>query len=132
MRFPVLFILLVGIDFQLLAQLDRATLSGTLTDASGAVIPGARVEVLSQETGLRREAQSTESGTYTFPQLPIGAYTITVSHAGLRTVTMKDLRLGVGDNRTLDLTMDVSTTETSITVQEVLAPLDQRDRKSVV
>jgi Carboxypeptidase regulatory-like domain/TonB dependent receptor len=125
MRFPVLFILLVGIDFQLLAQLDRATLSGTLTDASGAVIPGARVEVLSQETGLRREAQSTESGTYTFPQLPIGAYTITVSHAGLRTVTMKDLRLGVGDNRTLDLTMDVSTTETSITVQEVLAPLDQ-------
>jgi len=106
------------------AQVDRATLSGAVSDSSGAVVPSARVEIVSQETGLRREAQTAENGAYTFSLLPIGLYTVTVSRPGFRTVTTKDLRLGVGDSRRLNIQMEVSMTETTVTVEGVLAPLE--------
>lgn len=106
------------------AQVDRATLSGSITDSSGAVIAGAKIEVVSQETGLRREMLSTETGAYTFSQLPIGVYTVTVSQTGFRTVIVRDLRLGVGDNRALNLEMEVSSVETTVSVEDILTPLE--------
>src|SRR4030095_3252571 len=123
LRNLVVFVLL-GSGSVAMAQLDRATLGGTISDSSGAVVPGARVEVLSEATGLKREAKATTTGAYTFPQLPIGTYNITASHAGLRTVTMKDVRLGVGDNRMVDIEMQVSGTETVVTVEGVQAALE--------
>ncbi|MDP2998692.1 MAG: TonB-dependent receptor, partial [Bryobacterales bacterium] len=106
------------------AQVDRATLGGTVSDSSEAVVPGAKVVLVSQETGLRREAQTGPNGAYVFSLVPIGVYTVTATQAGLRTVTMKDLRLGVGDNRTLNIQMEVSTIQTSITVESILAPME--------
>lgn len=105
-------------------QVDRATLSGSITDTSGAVIAGAKVEVVSQETGLRRELLSSETGGYTFSQLPIGVYTVTASQKGFRTVIVRDLRLGVGDNRALNIEMEVSSVETTVTVEDTLTPLE--------
>jgi hypothetical protein len=105
-------------------QIDRATLSGTVSDSTGAVIPGAKVEIVSQETGLRREVLTTETGSYTFSLLSIGVYTVTITHSGFRTVAMKDVRLGVGDNRTLNVEMEVSNVESAVTVESELAPLD--------
>jgi hypothetical protein len=106
------------------AQLDRATLVGAVTDSTGAVVPNAAVTVSSDETGLRRSTQTNESGGYTFPQLPIGAYAITVSHPGMRTAIAKDVRLGVGDNRTLNFQLEVSGTETTVTVEGSAATLE--------
>jgi hypothetical protein len=125
MRFKAAFLTLLGGSLSLLpAQLDRATLTGAVTDSSGAVVPSAVLSVSSEETGLRRSAQTSDNGTYTFPQLPIGSYTVTAAHPGLRSVTMRDVRLGVGDNRTLNFQMEVSSTETSVTVEGTLATLD--------
>jgi hypothetical protein len=87
-------------------QVDRARLAGTVADATGAVLVGAKVEVVSQETGLRREVETGANGSYTISQLPIGIYTVTVTQAGFRTVAFKDVRLNVGDNRTLDVEME--------------------------
>ncbi len=109
----------------LLAQVDRASLSGTVTDRSGAVVPGATLTLVSQETGFRREAVSGENGTYTFSLVPIGNYTLTAAMTGFRTMTMRDLRLGVGDNRLLDIQMQVAAADVSITVEDVLAPLEK-------
>ncbi len=114
----------VVMSFPIAAQVDRATLLGTVTDSSGGVVPGARLEVVSQETGLRREASTSEVGDYTVTQLPIGVYSVTVSRQGFRTVTTKDLRLGVGDNRALNFTMEVSAVESAVTVEHVLQPLE--------
>src|SRR5881397_456300 len=97
---------LLGFSFQMSAQLDRATLVGAVSDTSGAVIPGARLELLSPETGLKREALTGVNGSYAFSLLPIGVYTVTVTQGGFRTVTVKDLQLGVGDNRTLNIEME--------------------------
>src|SRR5262245_2141976 len=87
-------------------QLDRATLSGTVTDKSGAVVPGARVELTAPETGLRREVITGANGSYTFSLVPIGVYTVTSTNTGFRSVAIKDVRLGVGDNRTLNIEME--------------------------
>src|ERR1051326_5226505 len=110
--------------FQLNAQLDRATLTGTVADSSGAVIPGATVQIVSNETGLRREVQTGSNGTYVFSLLPIGAYTVTVSQDGFRTALIKDVRLGVGDNRTLNVALELSTLQTNVTVESTLTPLE--------
>ena len=112
----LLFVLLLGLGSQVSAQLDRATLAGTVADASGAVIPGAMIAIVSTDTGLRREGQTGANGTYAFTLLPIGSYAVMVTHGGFRTVSMKELRLGVGDNRTLNIDMELSTVETNVTV----------------
>ena len=117
------FVILIGLA-PVVAQVDRATLGGTVTDTTGAVIPGARVEMVSRETGLHRETQTATTGGYSFPLLPIGVYTVTVTHQGFRTVTTRDVRLGVGDNRTLNIEMAVSSVETALTVESVLTPLE--------
>src|SRR5690349_15475795 len=85
-----------GTVASLTAQLDRATLTGTITDSTGAIVPNAVVSILSGETGLKRSTQTNDTGGYTFPQLPIGVYEIGVQHPGMRPVTTKDVRLGVG------------------------------------
>ncbi len=68
-------VMLLGFGTRLSAQLDRATPVGTVSDSSGAVMAGAKVELVSQETGLRREVQTGANGSYTFPLVPIGVYT---------------------------------------------------------
>src|SRR5262249_11972198 len=102
---------LLGVSFELSAQVDRATLVGTVTDKSGGVIPGAKLELQSAETGLHRLVETGANGIYGFSQIPIGVYRVTITQPGFRPVLVKDLRLGVGDNRTLDIQMDVSTAE---------------------
>src|SRR5687767_1953094 len=105
----LLLVVLLGFGSWAPAQVDRATLAGRVSDSTGAVVQGAKVELVSQETGLRRVVQTTETGAYTFSLVPIGVYTVTATQAGFRPVAMKELRLGVGDTRTLDITMEVST-----------------------
>ena len=117
-------LILVSWAVPVAGQVDQATLGGTLSDSSEAVLPGAKVELVSQETGLRREAQTRANGAYVFSLVPIGVYTVTARQEGFRTVTFKDVRLGVGDNRTLNIQMDVSTIETQIVVGDTLAPME--------
>ena len=107
------------------AQLDRASLTGTVTDATGAVIPGVKVVASAAETGLRREVQTGASGNYVFTLLPIGNYSIVASLQGFNTVTIKDLRLEVGENRTLDLKLEVSGGSTAVTIESTAESLER-------
>jgi len=60
-----------------MAQSDRSTLTGTITDPSGAVMPGVKVELVNQATGLKYAADTNEFGIYVVPQLPVGRYEMT-------------------------------------------------------
>ena len=60
------------------AQTFRGRILGTVSDASGAVVAGARVTVRNLGTGLQRETETSGDGSYAVPELPIGSYSVTV------------------------------------------------------
>jgi outer membrane receptor protein involved in Fe transport len=77
------------------AQSFRGGVQGTVTDSSGANVPGATVTVTSPETGLSRTVTTDQYGNYSATELPIGSYSISVSKAGFRTQTTKSIRIDV-------------------------------------
>jgi hypothetical protein len=90
-----------------LAQIDRAVLEGTVIDPAGASIVGASVKVQAVDTGITLEQQTNSSGYYRFPGLAVGRYTVTVTNAGFKTRAIEEVRLQVGQTRTLDTKLEV-------------------------
>jgi len=84
-------------------QSSTATLSGTVEDERGAVIPGVLVAILNTDTSLRREAMTNESGSFTFTLLPPGRYTITGERQGFAPVRIPNVVLNVGDQKALQI-----------------------------
>lgn len=107
------------------AQVDRAALTGTILDASGASVPGAKVTAVAVDTGLNYQTMSNKEGVYRFTGLPIGNYTITVSRDGFKTLTIKNVDLEVGETRTLDAKMEVGMATIRVEVSAEANPLQQ-------
>jgi Carboxypeptidase regulatory-like domain/TonB dependent receptor len=91
-----------------LAQIDRAGLSGIVTDSSESVLPQTQVTAVQSATGLQRKTTSSSTGAYDIPELPVGIYTITFQHEGFKTLTFVDVEEVIGRTRTLDVTLQVS------------------------
>jgi hypothetical protein len=85
------------------AQSASATLSGTVTDANGALVPGAKVTVTNPGTGLQRQATTNEHGSFTVPLLPPSTYTVSVESQGFAPAEVKDVVLNVGDQKALQI-----------------------------
>ncbi|MCX6617215.1 MAG: carboxypeptidase-like regulatory domain-containing protein, partial [Acidobacteria bacterium] len=77
------------------AQETGGAISGRITDASGAAIPGAEVVATHTDTGTLRKTVSGQDGLYAFPNLPIGVYDISVTHAGFKKALRKGVALHV-------------------------------------
>lgn len=75
------------------AYAQTATLTGVVTDTAGGVVPGATVSVLNNATKVTQESVSNTAGQFSFPALPIGTYTVTVSLTGFKTFVANDVRL---------------------------------------
>ncbi len=86
-----------------LAQSAVATLSGTVEDPNGAVVPGATITILNPGTGFTREATTNDAGIYTFPSLATGNYTVTARSGGFASVEIKGVVLNVNDQRSLQI-----------------------------
>jgi len=86
----------------LIAQTFRGTILGTVTDASGAVVAGATVQVQNVNTGLQRTTQTSGDGSYTVPELPIGNYTVTVTQSGFQTAVTSNVVVDVATERRVD------------------------------
>lgn len=85
------------------AQVITATIHGTVTDASGAVVPNATVTVLNTSTGVHSTATTDSKGSYSVPALQIGGpYTITISASGFSNYESRGLNLNVNDDRAVD------------------------------
>jgi hypothetical protein len=85
------------------SQAVSASLLGTVTDSTGAVIPGAKVTVMEANTQVSRTGQSNESGNYQFPDLPPGNYVISVEVTGFKKATQKDVALLVNSAQRVDI-----------------------------
>jgi hypothetical protein len=97
------------------AQVDRATVTGTLHDPSGALVGGAEVTITYPATGLRRSVVSNGSGAYLVAGLPLGRVTIQAAKDGFRSV-QTETDLGVGETKTLDFALQVASVDSSIQV----------------
>src|SRR5690349_11700314 len=73
------------------AQIRSATITGTVTDASGASVPGAQVIITEKETNISTTAVTTEAGVYTAPYLPAGSYTVAVTATGFAPYRQVDI-----------------------------------------
>jgi hypothetical protein len=78
------------------AQITTATIPGTVTDASGAVLPGAKVVIQNEETGISRSVAADSAGRYSAPSPSLGKYRVTVSQDGFETEVRSGIELTVG------------------------------------
>src|SRR6202162_349092 len=96
---------------------DTASLTGTVTDPSGAAIPNAQIALNNSEHGINRKGASNGSGDFLFASLPIGSYDLTVTAQGFKKYEAKGIVLRVADKARVTVAMQVGTISTEVTVQ---------------
>src|ERR1700687_2625413 len=100
-----------------LAQMTTGTISGVVSDAQGAVVPGVTIKVNNEGTGIARETVTDGQGHYRIPELPVGTYTIEAEFAGLQTQERTGLSLAVGSEAVVNLQMQVGSVAQNVSVQ---------------
>src|SRR5436190_4608438 len=100
----------------LYAQSDRGTLTGTISDPTNAVIPGASIMAVNNETGTKYETISTETGNYTLPQVPPGAYQLTVELPGFKKYVRQGITVLVAQTLRIDVPLEVGAATDEVTV----------------
>lgn len=116
-RFPLLILLsLVYSSLNLNAQVERATITGVLTDASGANIPGAIIKIRDEGTNQETSLQSDAAGSYSAGNLTPGSYTITVEKEGFSKHINRGFVVQVGQTARLDIVMEVGSVNQTVEV----------------
>jgi hypothetical protein len=90
-----------------LAQSDRGSITGTVTDATGGVVPGASVVAENPQTGTRYETVTTSAGSYTLPQVPVGTYNLTIELTGFGRFHQAGIRIYVAQSARVDAKLNV-------------------------
>ncbi len=106
------------------AQTTTATISGTLTDSSGAAVAGARVNVRDLGTGTVRSATSDGQGRYRVGELLIGEYEVEAAETGFQTVVRKGITLTVGAEAVIDIALPVGQSQQTVTVDAQVSQVD--------
>ena len=97
-------------------QTFRGGISGTVVDQTGAVIAGANVKLVSADTGLTRTSPTTNAGEFTFQDLPLGKYSLTVSQQGFQSEEVHDINVEAGKIFNLQPKLSVATQATAVEV----------------
>ena len=110
-------------------QITTGVIQGTVTDVSGAVVPGVTVEVKNADTNLVRTQTTATDGRFIFLQLPTGRYNVTYSLTGFATLIHQDITLTVGQSITLTAEMKVSNVSETVRV-DAASPVVETLRSS--
>ncbi|HYK58726.1 MAG TPA: carboxypeptidase regulatory-like domain-containing protein [Bryobacteraceae bacterium] len=108
----------------LYAQGSTASVLGTVTDSSGAVIPNASVQVKNVGTGQTQQASADAQGRYTVADLPIGNYEAQASAQGFQTVVRRGITLTVGAQSVVDFSLAVGQAQQTVTVEATVSQVD--------
>jgi hypothetical protein len=112
----LLTVTLTILPLSLAAQSDRGTITGTVTDPAGAVIPSAQVVAVNPANGVELKTVTTETGNYTIPSVPAGVYNVSVTVNGFRKFEQQGIRVQVAQTARIDMVMQVGSTADSISV----------------
>jgi hypothetical protein len=124
------FALTVGATY---AQQITATVSGTITDPAGAVVPGATVTVTSVDTALIKTVTTNEDGNYTVTFLQPGTYNIAVDKtgSGFSQTVRENIRLEVAQTASIDITLGIAAGQTTVNVEGSETPLLQTETSNL-
>jgi len=110
-----------------LLAVNTASLGGTVVDPSGAPVPGATVTAEDMETGLQQKFVTGPDGSYLFPELAVGNYSLRVEKSGFKTYVQQGIILSVGEAATQPVTMQVGVVTQNITVSSNAEPVETRE-----
>src|SRR5690348_16726805 len=99
------------------SQVSTSTVTGTVVDTSGAVVPEATIKVTNEGTAVSYQTKTSSTGAYTVPSLTPGQYTVTVSHAGFDTFSSQHNVLSVGVPLVVNATLQVGAAQQVVQVE---------------
>ena len=108
----------------LFGQAMDSNVVGTVTDASGAAVPGATITAVNKSTGVRYTSVSNAAGEYRLNNIPIGVYDVSASAAGFAQTTVGNVQMELNHTATINLSMKVGSVSTSVEVSESAALID--------
>lgn len=124
-RLAILGLLLATLLPQLWAQsLAGGAIEGTVTDSSGAVLPGATVTVFNPATGVKQTTTSNDAGLFQFPALPVGTYDLSAADKGFGTVKQENVVLSVGGKVSLHFALSVASKGETVNVSSEVAVVE--------
>src|SRR5215470_10587038 len=109
-------LLVLSAALVLLAQGDRGVITGNVKDGSGAVVPNAQVTAIHRATNTFFRANTTASGDFTVPALPVGDYQVRVENSGFKTHVANEIVVAAGATARLDITLELGATQQTIEV----------------
>ena len=122
--FPALLAILLLISMPALAQTFRGGINGTITDSSGAFVPGAKVTAIDTATSAARETVSSGAGEFLFSDLPLSTYTIKVEAASFQTIEVTGVQVEAGKIHTLPVKLSAAQQATTVEVTADALSLD--------
>ena len=113
----------------LFSQSDRGTITGTISDSTGAVVAAAAIEARNTETGAVYPVAASATGNYTIPQLPSGTYELQVTVPGFKKFVRQGLTIQAAQTIRVDATMEIGNASDTVTVQGEAHSVADRKRR---
>ena len=114
-----LIVCLLAFAFAMVAAAQEATIVGTVTDQSGAAVPGVQITLTNTATGQVRHIASNDAGQYVVASLGIGNYDVKAESSGFKTFEQKGVVLNQGDRARIDIALQVGETKESVNVEAI-------------
>jgi hypothetical protein len=119
----MLFVLVLAMSVAVYAQAPTGTISGTVTDESGAIIPNATITITAKGTGITRTATTNAEGVFNASAIPAGDYEVRSEVQGFRT-TLREATVLAGSSTTVNLPMQLGATKDVVTVEAATAQVN--------
>ena len=120
--FTITFASVLFLGCQAFAQEDQAAITGSVTDSSGAFLPGAQVTLTNIDTGLILHAASNSSGIYVFSPVTIGNYKVSATAGGFQTTTQEHVHLSMQQRLNVNIALTPGTVSQTVTINSHSCP----------
>src|SRR5260370_12008517 len=129
LRFCMISLCIFLLTLSAMAQIQNGQFTGTVTDASGAAVAGAKITIANQATNFLVHGTTDGTGSYTAKELPVGVYKITVEAAGFKTFTDNSVNLDAGSIARVDAKMQLGQAREVVEVTGEAAAVQTEDTK---